>query len=204
MAADNTAHDTNIDIPEEDVLRAHLYRLLAGYLARPPSEETLTAAASMSGDESELGRAVHSFGRIARGVTVAQVDKEYHDLFIGLGRGELLPYASYYLTGFLMEKPLARLRTDMDRLGIARNESVKEPEDHVGALMDMMAGLILGAFAEPGDVAAQKRFFDDHIGQWASHFFRDLEGAKSSVFYATLGTIGRIFMEIEQTAFSMD
>lgn len=204
MSADNTAHDATNNIPEEDVLRAHLYRLLAGYLARPPSEDTLAAAASMTGDDSELGQAIQAFGRIARGVSVEQVDKEYHTLFIGLGRGELLPYASYYLTGFLMEKPLAKLRTDMDRLGIVRNESVKEPEDHIGALMDMMAGLILGAFAAPGDVVAQKRFFDDHIGQWAGHFFRDLEAAKSSVFYATLGTIGRTFMEIEETAFSMD
>ena len=204
MLGEVTVQDRMQDIAEEDVLRAHLYRMLAGYLARPPSDESLAAAASMSGDDSELGQAIQTFGRIARGVTVEQVDREYHDLFIGLGRGELLPYASYYLTGFLMEKPLAKLRVDMDRLGIARSESVKEPEDHIGALMDMMAGIILGAFAAPGDIGAQKKFYDGHVGVWAGHFFRDLEGAKSSVFYAALGSIGRVFMEIEKTAFSMD
>ncbi len=204
MSAEKAVPDEMQEIAEEDVLRAHLYRMLAGYLARPPSVESLAAAASMTGDDTELGKAIQSFGRISRGVSVAQVDKEYHDLFIGLGRGELLPYASYYLTGFLMEKPLAKLRVDMDRLGIARDDSVKEPEDHIGALMDMMAGIILGAFAKSGDIVAQKSFYDGHVGSWASHFFRDLEGAKSSVFYAALGTIGRVFMEIEETAFSMD
>ena len=204
MSAEKTALNPMQELAEEDVLRAHLYRMLAGYLAHPPSQQALEAAASMTGDESDLGRAIQSFGRIANGVTVEQVDQEYHDLFIGLGRGELLPYASYYLTGFLMEKPLAKLRSDMDRLGIARDEKVKEPEDHIAALMDMMAGLILGAFAEPGDLATQKQFYDGHIGVWAGHFFKDLEGAKSSVFYSALGTIGRVFMEIEETAFSMD
>jgi len=204
MSAGKTAQNPMPDIADEDVLRAHLYRMLAGYLGHPPNQHALGAAASMTGDDSELGSAIQSFGRIARGVSVDQVDREYHDLFIGLGRGELLPYASYYLTGFLMEKPLAKLRVDMDRLGMARSENVKEPEDHIAALMDMMAGLILGAFAESGDVAAQKQFFDDHIGLWAGHFFKDLEGAKSSVFYSALGTIGRVFMDIEETAFSMD
>ena len=103
-----------------------------------------------------------------------------------------------------MEKPLAKLRSDMGELGIMRDDSVKEPEDHIGALMDMMAGIILGAFAKTGDIAAQKRFFDEHISPWAKHFFRDLEGAKASVFYAALGSIGRIFMDIEETAFAMD
>ncbi len=204
MSAEKPASDTVTEVAEEDVLRAHLYRLLAGYLARPPGAEDLQVAASMVGDDTEFGQAIQTLGKIAKSVSPEQISEEYHDLFIGVGRGELLPYASYYLTGFLMEKPLAKLRTDMDQLGIIRDESVKEPEDHIGALMDMMAGIILGAFARPGDIAAQKRFFDDHISLWAKHFFRDLEGAKASVFYAALGSIGRIFMDIEETAFAMD
>lgn len=204
MSAEKPAKETVHEVSEEDVLRAHLYRLLAGYLARPPGAEDLRIAASMEGDETDLGQAIQALGKIARGVTPEQIGEEYHDLFIGVGRGELLPYASYYLTGFLMEKPLAKLRSDMDELGIKRVESVKEPEDHIGALMDMMAGIILGAFAGAGDVAAQKKFFDEHIASWAKHFFRDLEGAKASVFYGALGTVGKVFMDIEETAFSMD
>jgi len=204
MSAEKPAHEMIYEVAEEDVLRAHLYKLLAGYLAHPPNADELKVAASMVGDETELGQAIQALGKIANGETPAQIDTEYHNLFIGVGRGELLPYASYYLTGFLMEKPLAKLRSDMDQLGIMRPDSVKEPEDHIAALMDMMAGIILGAFAGAGDIAAQKSFFDDHLASWATHFFRDLEAAKSSVFYAALGSIGRIFMGIEETAFSMD
>ncbi|MBL4758342.1 MAG: molecular chaperone TorD family protein [Rhizobiales bacterium] len=204
MSAEKPASDTVTEVAEEDVLRAHLYRLLAGYLARPPGVEDLQVAASMVGDDTEFGQAIQTLGKIAKSVSPEQISEEYHDLFIGVGRGELLPYASYYLTGFLMEKPLAKLRSDMGELGIMRDDSVKEPEDHIGALMDMMAGIILGAFAKTGDIAAQKRFFDEHISPWAKHFFRDLEGAKASVFYAALGSIGRIFMDIEETAFAMD
>ena len=204
MSAEKPARETINQVAEEDVLRAHLYRFLAGYLAHPPSEDELAVAASMVGDETELGQAIQALGKIANAVTPQQIDVEYHDLFIGVGRGELLPYASYYLTGFLMEKPLSKLRSDMGQLGIVRPDSVKEPEDHIAALMDMMAGIILGAFAGDGDVAAQKIFFDDHLAPWATHFFSDLEGAKSSVFYAALGTIGRVFMGIEKTAFAMD
>lgn len=192
------------DIAEEDVLRANLYRLLARFLARPPGAEELTLAAGMNGDGSELGKAVEAFSRVAARQSADLIAQEYHDLFIGLGRGELLPYASYYLTGFLNEKPLAKLRNDMMLLGIGSDESVKDPEDHIAALMDMMAGLIDGTFGEAVDIAVQKKFFDEHVGSWAPHFFRDLEGAKSSVLYATLGAVGRVFMKIEEVAFAME
>ena len=78
-------------------------------------------------------------------------------LTLEIGRGELVPFASYYRTGFLNEKPLAKLRGDMARLGIARAESVKEPEDHIAALCEMMAGLITGAFGAPQGLAAQQQ-----------------------------------------------
>jgi TorA maturation chaperone TorD len=204
MPAQMTGAAERSAIAEEDLLRARLYRLLARYLARPPGREDLALAAAMSGDESELGKAVQAFSEVAARQNQDGVAQEYHDLFIGLGRGELLPYGSYYLTGFLHEKPLAQLRRDMAALGIERDKSSSEPEDHVAALMDMMAGLIEGSFGAPADIAMQKKFFDDHVGSWAKHFFRDLEGAKSSVLYATLGQVGRVFMGIEEVAFSMD
>jgi TorA maturation chaperone TorD len=112
--------------------------------------------------------------------------------------------ASYYLTGFLHEKPLARLRDDMARLGIARQETVKEPEDHIAALFEMMAGLIVGEFGAVASLEDQKQFFTTHVGSWAKHFFKDLEGAKASVLYAALASAGRIFMDIEEMAFTMD
>lgn len=193
-----------VGLADEELLRANLYLLLAGLLARAPSEKALQVAARVEGDDSDLGQALRALGKIASRANAATVAQEYHDLFIGLGRGELLPYASYYLTGFLQEKPLAKLRTDLADLGIARDSAVKEPEDHIAALMDVMAGLITGAFGVHYDLARQKQFFSAHIQSWAPHFFKDLEGANASVFYATLGTVGRIFMDIETAAFEMD
>lgn len=188
----------------EDELRAMLYRLIAYALHKPFDAEGLKVAAAMTGDETELGKAIDAFARIAAKSSPETIDREYHDLFIGVGRGELLPYGSYYLTGFLNEKPLAKLRSDMARIGIERRENVKEPEDHIAALCEMMSGLITGEFDAVTDLEQQKQFFNTHVGSWASHFFADLEAAKSSVLYGALGSVGRHFMAIEEIAFTMD
>ena len=191
-------------IAEEDRLRAEVYGLLAVALARPPSSEFLTALAGLEGDETPLGKGIGALSRLARLTSPEKASREFHDLFIGLGRGELLPYASYYMTGFLHEKPLAKLRADMTRIGVERSADVKEPEDNIASLMEIVQGLILGTFRKPADLAEQRDFFNTHISPWAGHFFSDLEGAKASVFYAPVGTIGGQFMEIERTAFRME
>lgn len=189
-------------ISEEDALRAQLYRLLALYLQSPPQQAELDLAAGLEGDDSPLGQGISTLARIAAKSEESAIGQEYQDLFIGLGRGELLPYASYYLTGFLNEKPLAKLRNSMSELGMKRQEGVKEPEDHAGALCEMMAGLVEGDFGD-GSLEGQRKFFNDHLSAWIRHFFTDLENAKSSVFYSALGTIGKAFMEIEEAAFDM-
>jgi TorA maturation chaperone TorD len=191
-------------ISEEDCLRADVYNFLAAYLISRPDADRLDAARALSGDESELGQAFSALARLAGKMTVQELGEEYDGLFIGLGRGELLPYASYYLTGFLNEKPLAKLRSDMQALGIARHEDVKDPEDHIGSLMEMMAGLITGRYGAPASIRSQHDFFMAHIEPWAGHFFKDLEAAKLSRFYQPIGKIGRHFVEIEKSAFAMD
>ncbi len=189
---------------QEDLLRADLYDFLAAMLARPPSRDLLDRAAALAGDDSDIGRGVAALARIARASTETAARREFDALFIGLGRGELLPYASYYMTGFLNERPLAMLRRDMARLGIARAEAVKEPEDNIASLCEMMAGLIRGSFGAPADLRTQKDFFSAHLAPWAEHFFTDLEGAEASVLYAPFGKIGRAFMEVEREAFRME
>ena len=99
-----------ISVSEEDALRADLYDFLGAMLASPPSPELLKKAEALTGDDTDIGRGVRALATIARASDSATVRHEFEALFIGLGRGELLPYASYYLTGFLNEKPLARLR----------------------------------------------------------------------------------------------
>ena len=114
-----------------------------------------------------------------------------------------MPYGSYYLTGFLHEKPLAKLRQDMSRLGVVREQNVAEPEDHIASLCEMMAGFIDGSFGRALDLDEQKAFFAAHIDNWAPVLFRDMEAAKASILYATLGSVGRIFLQIEEGAFAM-
>lgn len=187
----------------EDQQRADLYNFIGLLLAGPPDQMLLGQTAGLSGDETDLGRAIATLAKLAKVSKPATVEAEYNQLFIGLGRGELLPYASYYLTGFLNEKPLALLRRDMAARGLARSENVFEPEDNIASLMEMMGAMIAGRFGAPADLGAQRDFFNKHIGPWAGHFYSDLEGAKTSVFYAPLGTLGRVFMEIEAEAFRM-
>jgi len=190
-------------IAEEDRLRADLYNFLGVILSGPPDEMLLGQTAGLQGDSTDLGQAVSTLAKMARITKPRTVESEYNRLFIGLGRGELLPYASYYLTGFLNEKPLSLLRQDMTSQGLARAQNVFEPEDNIASLMEMMGAMIVGRFGTPADLNTQKTFFNKHIGPWAGHFFSDLEGAKNSVFYAPVGTVGRLFMDVEVEAFRM-
>lgn len=193
----------SIAVSEEDRLRADLYDFLAVLLARPADAKMIERCRALSGDDSELGMAIGALSRVAESATEASVVREFNRLFVGLGRGELVPFASFYMTGFLNEKPLARLRDDMAALGIERAEDVYEPEDNIASLCEINAGLILGRFGEPASLTRQREFFTRHIAPWAPHFFTDLKGAKNSLFYAPVGAIGKIFMEIEKEAFRM-
>lgn len=190
-------------VAEEELLRARLYGLLSRLLAAAPDAGLLAELKSAEGDSSELGTAFAALAREAASTSDADARSEYHDLFIGIGRGELLPYGSYYLTGFLHEKPLAELRAALAALGIARDSSVKEPEDHIAALCEVMAGLIDGTFGAPASLQVQRRLFERHIGTWAARFFADLEAAETAKFYRVVGRIGRLFVGIETTAFAM-
>ncbi len=193
-------------IPEEDMQRANLYGLLARVLAEPMGDETLEVVRALEGqsDANELGGAFAALGAVAVRTPRGSAEDEFSTLFYGDGaRGELLPYASYYLTGFLLEKPLAKLRGDMATLGIQTSGISKEPEDHIATLCEMMHGLITGAFGTTADLATQQKFFETHMAPWVGQFFTDLEGAESAALYMPVGTIGRLFMAIEAEAFEL-
>jgi TorA maturation chaperone TorD len=193
--------ETSDTVDDTAVARAQEYALLATLLARPPDTALLKKLARLESDRSALGLAHQALAATAAGKDAATVAREYFDLFIGVGRGELLPYGSYYLTGFLHERPLARLRTDLDTLGIERTAGQSEPEDHAAILCETMAGLVAGEFAAPAE--RQRNFFDRHLAPWIARFFADLEAAKASDFYRPVGAIGRLFTEIETTAFAL-
>jgi len=191
-------------VQEEDLLRANLYEFLATLLRVEPSDEVVFQVTELSGDNTPIGQASSTLAHLAQKMDASSVRNEFVDLFIGVGRGELLPYCSYYLTGFLNEKPLANLRQDMAAIGIVRADGVKDPEDHIASLCDMMAGLIRGQFNRPFTLAEQASFFKKHLAPWAGLFFSDLETAKNAVFYAPVGSIGKAFMDIESKSFDME
>ncbi|MFD1626793.1 TorD/DmsD family molecular chaperone [Azospirillum griseum] len=208
LAQDNR---DSAEVAEEELLRAQVYGLLARLLRAPPDDGLLAALADLRGDGGGFGDALNALAGAARESDAAAVAAEFTTLFIGVGGSERLPYASYYLTGFMNEKPLAVLRDDMARLGIARADGVTEPEDHLAALCEMMAGLIGGLFeetTETGDAApvgldGQKRFYDRHIGAWAGRFFADLQTSPSARFYRAVGAVGEQFLAVEGRAFDL-
>lgn len=192
-------------VSQEDELRANTYGLLGGLLARVPDKESLDRLKDIEVVESEqqngMAAAWRTLAMAARRSTREGVDDEYHALFIGIGRGEVVPYGSWYLTGFLMERPLAQLRQDLKSFGYERQESVKEPEDHAGALMEIMCMMIVddagaGAYG-------QKLFFDRHLEPWIGKFFEDLQNANSANFYSAVGVLGSQFVEVEKQYLAM-
>ena len=187
----------------EDRLRADTYRVLGRLLAAPPDAEKLNlfADAPVSNEDNLLAVAWRMLAMSAERATPGDVADEYQTLFIGLGRGELVPFASWYLTGFLMEQPLARLRTDMQKLGFERQENVSEPEDHAAALCEIMA--LLAEEGGPGSLELQAAFFEAHIGPWMPRLFRDMQEAVTARFYRAVGQLGEQFINTDQRYLDM-
>ena len=179
-----------------DAERARFFALLGRLLSAPPDTDLLARLRGLRGNPTPLGQALAGLAAAAAS-TADRVEEEYFALFIGVGRGELLPYGSYYMTGFLHDRPLADLRDSLARLGIARAAGVQDPEDHIGFCLDAMAGLLDGRFASP---AAADPFFARHLRPWAGRFFADLEAAGAARFYRAVGALGRVVFDIEQAA----
>lgn len=189
-------------LADVDSVRGNVYALLGNLLAAPPDEALLAMLRGISpeaGDESLLAASWQLIAVAAARATRTELREEYDALFIGVGRGEVVPYGSWYLTGFLMEQPLAQLRGDLVALGIERQPGVCEPEDHAAALCDTMALLITGA--TPASLDEQQRFYAWHLEPWLPRFFRDLQQAASARFYRAVGQLGEQFIGVESQAF---
>jgi len=194
-------HENSLE--QEQQYRASAYGILAALLRDVPDAALLDQVARFTGvDEGgdEMTLAMSLLGLAADRCSIESIHDEYHALFIGLGRGELVPFGSFYLTGFLMEKPLGDLRDDLDRLGFERKAEVHEPEDHVAALCEVMAMLI----QEGSGTDTQRRFFDQHIDSWFERFFADMSAANNAVFYKAVARFGAAFMEIEKRYLSAE
>jgi TorA maturation chaperone TorD len=190
-------------IKEEEQLRADMYSFLASLLRAEPSADLVKQLTLLESDDTPIGKAIKILKKLASSLDLPSIRDEYVGIFIGVGRGEILPFASYYLTGFLKDKPLAKLRGDMQEIGIAVSSGI-DPEDHIATLFDIMAGLILGKFNRKFSIREQRDFFNKHLAPWVDLLMRDIEASKIAVFYAPVGTIGREFIEIERASFKMD
>jgi len=189
-------------LPDEvDQARAREYSLLSVLLLNSPDVPLLARLADLRGDTSTLGRAHEALALAAAEVDADKVSREYFNLFVGVGRGELLPYASFYLTGSLHARPLAGLRETLRGIGVERADWLKEPEDHAGVLFEIMAALCTADIEAPK--GTDRKMFQSYLAPWIDRFFEDLEHAKSAQFYACVGALGRVFTAIEVEAFTI-
>ncbi|MFK5914507.1 MAG: molecular chaperone TorD family protein [Woeseiaceae bacterium] len=188
---------------ESDQIRASSYALIAALLAQSPSEELLQqlqGIETVKDDSKDIVNAWSTLKLAAQRENATTIADEYHVLFIGLGRGELVPFASWYLTGFLMEKPLAHLRQRLSELGFEQQENVHEPEDHAAALCEVMSQLIMDSEI---DFETEREFYEGFLGNWMKRFFSDLQSTETSSFYRAVGQLGEAFLDIENRYFSM-
>ncbi|MES2537635.1 MAG: molecular chaperone TorD family protein [Pseudomonadota bacterium] len=201
-----TAQPLKFESPDqgEETARADLYGLLATLLCAPPSQALLdTIASAQDQGSGVLERAWADLVKACRGANQETVREEYEQLFIGVGKPEVMLYGSYYLSGFLMEKPLAALRTDLARLGLQRADAVVESEDHIAALCEVMRYLIASDDVLHANLATQKKFFGDHMQAWVANLCDALEAHPQVNFYLPVARLARSFFEVEMQAFDM-
>lgn len=186
-----------------ELARAGYYALLANLLYAAPSDALLRAivdADSEGAAATPLTEAEQGLRRASGAMDADAAAEEFQALFIGAGSGgEVVPYASWHLTGFLMEEPLAHLRADLAALGYDRADGVHEPEDHIAALCEAMRLLI-----ENGNtLAAQKQFFARHLMPWGEVFATQLEAVPSVNYYRHVAALLREFLRVETLSFDM-
>ena len=201
--------DSPRSIGAEDQVRADFYALLASLFYRAPDDRLLRAIVIANEPSSEASdELLKSWRALAQASAVVSHDslgEEYESVFVGVGRAPILLYGSFYIAGFMMEKPLAALRDDLTALGFARHAETHEPEDHLAALCDVMRALILGDLAdEPTDVAVQKQFFLKHIHSWAGKCFDAIQACEQTNYYRRVAAFAKVFFEIEAEAFEIE
>jgi TorA maturation chaperone TorD len=182
-----------------DETRGPVYALLSNLFAEPPDAVLLSRLASIEIGPLHAGRMVPAWRGLRKAAAEAEADQvndEFHELFIGIAHGEVLPYASWYLSGRLMDWPLTNLRGDLKQLGIQGQAGLGEPEDHVAALCEVMC--LLGEDDTMSGVERQHAFLTTHMLPWLPQFFQELDRAPSADFYRAVAEFGRAFFELER------
>ena len=185
---------------QEQTLRTEIYLVFSALFRSAPSEEMIEFLTSLEVEPSEsaMQKAWIALQQAAKNSNREALEDEYQDLFIGIGRGEVMPFGSWHMTGAMMEKPLAEIRHDLELLGFERDENVKEPEDHIAALCEVMSMLT----GEEEDL--QQAVFNKHIAPWFNSFTQQLENAESANFYKPAAQLCEAFLTLEQVRFSVN
>lgn len=192
---------------DEETARAEVYGLLAALYYAPPSSELMaqlrvavTEAPAAGGFLEEPWRDVVA---AARELDDAAITAEYNALFGGVGKPEVYLFGSHYLSGFLNEKPLAALRSDLAVLGLGRDDTMPETEDHVAYLCEVMRYLIAGDDVEVANLTQQQKFFTTHLQPWVMRMCDNIAAHPKAHFYATLSAFTRAFVGVEAQGFDM-
>jgi TorA maturation chaperone TorD len=192
---------------DEETARAEVYGLLAALYYAPPAPELLaqlrvavTEAPAAGAFLEESWRGVVS---AARERSDADIADEFDTLFGGVGKPEVMLFGSHYLSGFLNEKPLAKLRSDLAELGLARDEAMPETEDHVAYVCEVMRYLIAGDDVEIANLTRQRAFFADHVQPWVPQLCEALAAHPRARFYAALAGFTNAFIGVEAQGFDM-
>ncbi len=192
---------------DEETARAEVYGVLAALFYAPPSPELMaqlrvavTEAPAAGGFLEEPWRQLVG---AARELSDAQVADEYDALFGGVGKPDVMLFGSYYLSGFLNEKPLAQLRSDLAALGLSREEGVNETEDHFACVCEVMRYLIAGDDVEVANLTQQQKFFSTHLQPWGMALCDAIEQHPQARFYAALAGFVRAFLSVEAQGFDM-
>jgi len=192
---------------DEETARAEVYGLLAALYYAAPSAElheniriaVTEAPAAGALLESSWGELVAA----ARAQSRADIVQEYDALFGGVGKPEVYLFGSHYLSGFLNEKPLAALRTDIAALGLARDEAMPETEDHVAYLCEVMRYLIAGDDVEVANLTRQREFFSRHVQPWLPMMCDAVMQHPKARFYRALAAFTQAFISVEAQGFDM-
>jgi TorA maturation chaperone TorD len=192
---------------DEETARAEVYGLLAALYYAPPGagllEQLRVAATEAPAEGGFLEEPWRGLVGAARDLDLAAVTSEYNALFGGVGKPEVYLFGSHYLSGFLNEKPLAKLREDLAGLGLARDETMPETEDHIAYLCEVMRYLIAGDDVAVANLTKQREFFADHLQPWVNAMCDAIEGNPSARFYAALAGFTRAFLSVEMQGFDM-
>jgi len=190
------------EIPEEQA-RAGYYALLARLYYAGPDAGLLAAIAGADeivaqGEQSALASAWSALAAAAGAMDAEAARLEYDQLFVGTGKAEVTPYATFYLAETGREKVLVRLRSELAGLGLARNQASREPEDHMAGLFDVMRHLI--SMSSDAAATQQKGFFERYIAGSYEGFCAAASKSEKSNFYKHVARFARAFLHIESEA----